>query len=152
MTFISKVCNLCSQSKQVELFPSRGRQCRSCVSKRVGQCIAARKRRDPRYRILLSSKNNANAHGIEHTLTLNDIHLPLLCKYLRIPLNYQHRNGGRAFDAPSIDRIDSSKGYVPGNIQIISDLANRMKQDATMEQLLDFAESVLYHHGSPKPS
>jgi len=39
----------------------------------------------------------------------------------------------------SIDRIDASKGYVVGNVQIISHKANRQKSDASLTDVLKLA-------------
>lgn len=45
--------------------------------------------------------------------------------------------------APSIDKKDPRKGYVPGNIQVISMRANAMKRDASPAELVRFAQWVL---------
>lgn len=66
--------------------------------------------------------------------------LPTECPVLGIPLF--KGTGTLSMNSPSIDRKVPSLGYVKGNLQIISQLANGMKQNATPEQLLRFAEWV----------
>lgn len=44
---------------------------------------------------------------------------------------------------PSIDKIKPELGYVRGNIQIISNKANIMKGNASLEELRQFAKWVL---------
>lgn len=78
---------------------------------------------------------------MEFTIKVEDIVLPLLCPYLTVPLVALDKQHGY-----SLDRVDSTKGYTPNNIQVISRLANIMKNNATKEQLIAFAKGVLVVH------
>ena len=60
------------------------------------------------------------------------------CPYLGV--KFEKRNSDYVL---SIDRIDPTKGYVKGNIEITSRLANTMKNKATNSQLIKFAENTL---------
>jgi hypothetical protein len=58
----------------------------------------------------------------------------------KIQLEY-HR-GVKQDNSYSLDRIDSSKGYVKGNIWVISLRANRIKNDSTPQELRLIADKV----------
>ena len=58
-----------------------------------------------------------------------------------------YKIGNEDYDtSPSLDRIDPRLGYTPDNIQIISSLANRMKNNATDEQLLKFSHYYIEYY------
>ena len=61
-----------------------------------------------------------------------------MCPYLGV--KFEKKNSDYVL---SIDRIDPTKGYVKGNIEITSRLANTMKNKATNSQLIKFAENIL---------
>lgn len=103
-----------------------------------------RKRRQIQY-IFRNVRKRAKAMGREFSIELSDIDIPETCPIFGVPFVYGASLGNYDF-APSIDRIDSSKGYVKGNVQVISRLANCMKWTATREQLVMFAEGVLRLH------
>ena len=90
--------------------------------------------------LLSSAKRNAKNNNREFDITLEDIVIPTHCPILGIELTF---GGKRNNSSYSVDRIDNSKGYIKGNIQIMSWLANRMKSDATKEQLVKFATYIL---------
>lgn len=81
-------------------------------------------------------KQSAKKRGINFTLISTDIlhlDLPITCPILGIPLQYNI--GTMEDNSYSIDRIDSSRGYEPDNIQVISLKANRAKNNLTEKEL-----------------
>lgn len=51
----------------------------------------------------------------------------------------------------SLDRIDSSKGYIKGNVQWVTAQANKCKHILSMPELYEFAKKVL-NHANQQPS
>lgn len=79
--------------------------------------------------------------GYDFNIEPSDIVIPEKCPILGITLIKGTKDN--YMQSPSIDRIDNSKGYVKGNIQIISTKANSMKNSASREELLKFAKYIL---------
>jgi hypothetical protein len=48
----------------------------------------------------------------------------------------------------SLDRIDSSKGYIKGNIQFVSTLINFMKSNLSHYETLDFIDNLVKNYNS----
>lgn len=93
---------------------------------------------DYRLQMLLNtSKQRAEAKGREHNITLQDIKdlYPVDGKCPVFGFDLQFNSAGFRETSPSIDRINSNKGYTRDNIQIISWKANRLKAYATIEDL-----------------
>lgn len=91
-------------------------------------------------RLLNNCKKRAIEKNLEFNLELSDIIIPEKCPILEIPIFTGTKNDYST--SPSIDRIDNKKGYVKGNIKVISMLANTMKNSATKEQLLLFCKNI----------
>ena len=92
---------------------------------------------------LLNIKTRCKKLGLEFDLTEEYILsiLPEFCPVLNIKLTVE-KGKGLLPNAASIDRIDPNGGYTKNNIQIISHKANRIKQNATPEELVKVAEWV----------
>jgi hypothetical protein len=82
------------------------------------------------------AKKRALKKGLEFNIELKDIHIPKRCPILKVLLICSTRY------SPSIDRIYPDKGYIKGNIVVISTLANSMKANATPKELLIFAKNI----------
>lgn len=102
-----------------------------------------RKQENPALFMWKQAKHRAefDYNGMEFTISVEDITIPTHCPYFGVLLEPLHPEWGY-----SLDRVDSSRGYTPTNIQVISRKANIMKNNATKEQLIAFAKGVLEVH------
>ena len=90
----------------------------------------------PEYFLWKSAKKRARDKGLDFDIDPSDIVIPNFCPYLGIEITHEVGSGTRRSGSPSLDRIDSSKGYVKGNIIVCSWRANFLKSDATLTELL----------------
>jgi RNase P subunit RPR2 len=97
--------------------------------------------RNIRHLLWKRAKDRAIQKGYDFTIEESDIIIPNKCPLLEIPLEYGRR--GKYENAPSLDRIDNTKGYIKGNVWVISKKANSMKNSATFEELNTFCTNIL---------
>jgi hypothetical protein len=81
--------------------------------------------------LVRGARRRAKSLGREFAITASDLSVPLTCPILGIPLDYGLKHTPQA-DSPSIDRIDSNKGYIPGNVWVISWRANSLKNNGEL--------------------
>lgn len=89
--------------------------------------------KNPKQDMLNRARHRARVRGLEFTLTPEDIDLPKTCPVLGIPIVYGREEAGP--NSPSLDRRDNTKGYIKGNVTVISFRANQLKSDATPDEL-----------------
>lgn len=161
------ICLKCKEEKPVTEFSkwkngATGYQtwCKDCMKKHSKQAYimerkrenVRRKREDPVYRnrereinketrlknrvvfLLRSARDRAKQEGLPFSITKEDVPIPTHCPVLGVKLEVHTRY------APSIDKIEPSKGYIPGNVWVISWKANSMKLDASPDELKRFCE------------
>ena len=139
-----KTCRKCKKELSLDFFTidssSKDGFQRTCKECNRAKCIEWNAKNKDSL-TLNRIKHRALYKGIAFDIDLSDITYPEKCPVFGFDLvrNYKVPQ----FNSPSVDRIDPSKGYVKGNVQVISQLANLMKQNATPVQLIQFAEWIL---------
>ena len=119
---------ICGTTKEYDLHGLKcygQKKCAKC-SRNHGQNTSTE------YRLWSGAKRRARDAGLPFDIDWRDIHIPDTCPLLEIPIV----SGSTTTDnSPSIDRIIPSKGYVKGNIMVISHKANRIKSNATIDEI-----------------
>ena len=87
-------------------------------------------------KLIRDAKYRAKRDGLKWDLDYNYLveALPTKCPVLQIPWEWEAVEGGNP-NKPSIDRVDSSKGYTKDNVVIVSWRVNDLKADASLKEL-----------------
>lgn len=86
------------------------------------------------YHIVKRAEQRAKTKNVPFDLSISDIVIPEICPILGVKFEIAAKGEPRDY-SPSLDRIDPLRGYVKGNIQIISMKANRIKSNASIEEI-----------------
>ncbi len=87
-------------------------------------------------RMLSCARERSRTQGVPYDLDRSDIAIPERCPILGIPIVlFDERFGRRCDGLATLDRIEPAKGYVKGNVWVISHRANRLKADASLDEL-----------------
>jgi hypothetical protein len=138
-----KVCNCCGKDYKV-LGGGAKKKLTLC-----GECY-------PTYRTAYSlwhaCLSRAKDKNIEFDLDMNEIHMTLANgKCVKTGHEFVIKEKGRNYKdrspfAPSIDKIDPSKGYTKDNIQVVCWWYNSAKGRYTDEEVLELCKAVVNHN------
>ncbi|WP_421729939.1 hypothetical protein [Brevundimonas sp.] len=104
--------------------PTKREACPACNAAYMRGYLRKIRQTRPHKTILERARKRARRQGLPYSLRRQDISLPARCPVLGISL----RTGqSRSPASPSLDRIDPVQGYIPGNVRVISDHANKLK-------------------------
>lgn len=125
-----KLCSKCKKpSDGLTKHGNTRSVCKACFNEKQ----KAYYRKNPVIYLLNTCRARCKKNGVFFDLNKEDIVIPDKCPVLGIPLEF----GTHGFheNSASIDRLDPEKGYIKGNVTVISFRANRIKCDATLEEL-----------------
>jgi hypothetical protein len=161
----TKICTTCQESKLLSDFHTnpmgsqkKASKCKNCrneanrlydIKKKTANkdYMTRRRKSNPERALFWACKDRARRKNIPFNITLDDIVIPPCCPILGIPLDNAIGKGiGTPDNSASVDRIIPEKGYVKGNILVISSRANKIKSNATiteLEKITEFYKKLL---------
>lgn len=100
-------------------------------------------------------RKNAKLRKKEFTITVEDVKKQYfaqnkVCQYTKSPLTFPETYLRLTDETTaSIDRIDSSKGYIPGNIQLVTKKVNMMKGEMSHDEFIHTCQLIASNQGVP---
>lgn len=155
-----RVCRECSKSKAIKQFQIDNRRkdghtrlCKLCASNYANSWHKANRERhnkkmkewrdkdkvkNPHTYLWRIAKRRAKENGRPFSIKPSHLKVPKRCPALEKVMKFIP--GKYSPYCPSTDCIIPSKGYVPGNVAVISHRANTIKQNATVKELRQIAD------------
>lgn len=154
----SKQCSICDKEQLLTNFYRTKRiasghisECKSCKKERMQKFLESPEKlkehneriqkwrlANPKKVLWIAAKARAKKQNLPFDITIDDFEIPQFCPVLGIEIK---QNVGKiSFHSPTLDKINPSKGYVKGNVTVISSRANTIKHNASYEEIALVAE------------
>lgn len=134
-----KVCNVCNTIKPLAEFNKNnaapdGHDCRCRTCKRA--LYIAKRNKDPLATYFVAKRSWCKKRGILFDVTLEQLKMIWtgICPVLGLEIGLG-ADGKGSHKSAHLDRLDPNLGYTITNVNWISGRANRIKYDATLEEL-----------------
>lgn len=119
--------------------------CFSCIGKQRRKAVKRKGKSKKKKEFLQTSiftrtKYYAKKLGVKFSISPDDIVTPEFCPVFNIPLVIAKGVKGSNDNSPTVIRIASSKGFIPGNVLVVSRKAARIKSQSTYKELKVFLQ------------
>jgi hypothetical protein len=160
---MDKQCSICGLVKNKDSFyeSQRGSKCKDCVLK-ITREYKRKKRKDSEFKKIESQKqkerkvrlwqndliHKTKRNGVEHNLTIefiNELYEKQngLCYWFKIPLIPSYHK--KFPQQPSLDRLDTTKGYTKDNVVLTCYSANIGRNENSVESWENFLK-ILFNN------
>ena len=158
------LCHYCNEYKDVEEFSAKGSKsrvrngrryiCKSCGTIRQKKHNKNLSDEDKLQKCLrlrwLGAKDRSKRNNIDFSISFDDIKnlwqiQDGTCALSGIKMTYELQSG-RTPTNISIDKIDQSKGYVTGNVQLVCMACNQIKSDMSEDEMYSFCKAIVHHY------
>jgi hypothetical protein len=148
-----KKCKICLETKSLSDFQVNSKTkdghlgiCKECHQEKVKKVFEGRQKQEEKYQevekkfgdiqtkqyLISSARKRAKEFGIECSITPGDLEITHVCPIMLQPMSrFKDKMNNYSY---TLDRIDSTKGYVKGNVRVISWRANWLKGNLTLDQ------------------
>lgn len=129
----TRACTKCEKIKPFDQF-HKHKDCLYGVNTVCKECrrdisIEQHKNIPLEVKLYHAAKRRAKRKGLDFNIEVSDIIIPNKCPVLGVELKPKTEH------APSLDRIDPTKGYIKGNVQVISKKVNALKKNLTFSEI-----------------
>lgn len=140
MRVLTDAQKLAAAARQHTHYKTHPERCNAATTKyrlkNLDVCNArcARWRKDnPEKFLFYSARRRARKEGLPFSIMVEDICIPSICPVIGIPLFKSATVSGP--NSPTLDRFWPKRGYIKGNVFVISNKANRIKSDETSPEV-----------------